>query len=149
MITKEKLTEILKVGVSTGADFAEIFIESTVDNTMRGMSGEIETATTSETYGAGIRLLQGVDEVYGYTNDVSFDSLKQLATDLSQSFEGKPGLVLPLGEERPYKVKIERRMGDVPHEERAEILKRVSKRISDYSRKLFKELWTYLKVSNQ
>ena len=136
MITKEKLAEILKVGVSTGADFAEIFIESTIDNTMRGMSGEIETATTSETYGAGIRLLQGVDEVYGYTNDVSFESLKQLATDLSQSFEGKPGIVLPLGEERPYKINIERRMGDVPHEERAEILKRVSKRISDYSPKI-------------
>ena len=42
MITKEKLTEILKVGVSTGADFAEIFIESTIDNTMRGMSEKLK-----------------------------------------------------------------------------------------------------------
>ena len=136
MITKDKISEILKAGVSTGADFAEIFIESTVDNSMRAMSGEIESATTYESFGAGIRLIQGIDEVYGYTNDVSFESLKQLATDLAASFSGKPGLVLPLGDERPYTVQIKRRMGDVPNEERAAILKKISKRISEYSPKI-------------
>ncbi|MGI6781278.1 MAG: TldD/PmbA family protein [Acholeplasmataceae bacterium] len=136
MIRKDKITKILEAGVQTGADFAEIFLENTISNSMRAMSGEVEQASTSESYGAGIRLISGIDEVYGYTNDTSFESLLKLATDLSKSFNGEPGVVLPLGNERPYEVNVKRRMGDVSNEERKEILQRISKRIKDYDSKI-------------
>ena len=50
-------------------------------------------------HSGGVKLISGIDEVYGYTNDVSFESLLKLATDLSKSFNSKPGVVLPLGNE--------------------------------------------------
>lgn len=136
MIKKDQIIKILEAGVSTGADFAELFLENTISNSMRGMSGEIEQASTSESFGAGIRLIQGIDEVYGYSNDTSFESLLKLATDLSKSFEGKPGVVLPLGNERPYSVDVERRMGDVSNEERKQIIQKTSKRIKDSDPKI-------------
>ena len=136
MITKNKIEQILKAGVATGADFAEIFLESTVSNSMRGMSGEIEQVSTNESFGAGIRLIAGIDEVYGYTNEVSFESLLKLATDLSKSFNGQPGAVLSLGEERGYTVDIERRMGDVSNEERKALIQKISKRIKDYDERI-------------
>lgn len=122
MIRKDKINKILEAGVQTGADFAELFLENTVFNSMRGMSGEVDNVSTRESFGAGIRLILGIDEAYGYTNDVSFQSLLKLATDLSKSFHGEPGTVLPLGEERPYTIDVKRRMGDVPNEERKEIV---------------------------
>lgn len=136
MIRKDKINKILEAGVQTGADFAELFLENTISNSMRGMSGEIDSVSTNETFGAGIRLISGIDEVYGYTNDVSFESLLKLATDLSKSFNGKPGVVLPLGNERPYEVNVKRRMGDVSNEERKEIIQRISKRIKDFDAKI-------------
>ncbi|MGI6787576.1 MAG: TldD/PmbA family protein [Acholeplasmataceae bacterium] len=136
MIRKDKINKILEAGVQTGADFAELFLENTVFNSMRGMSGEVDNVSTRESFGAGIRLISGIDEVYGYTNDVSFQSLLKLATDLSKSFHGEPGTVLPLGEERPYTIDVKRRMGDVPNEERKEIVQRISKRIKDYDPKI-------------
>jgi hypothetical protein len=41
MIRKDKITKILEAGVQTGADFAELFLENTISNAMRGMSGEL------------------------------------------------------------------------------------------------------------
>jgi len=144
MIRKDKITKILEAGVQTGADFAELFLENAISNAMRGMSGEIDQVSTNETFGAGIRLISGVDEVYGYTNDVSYESLLKLATDLSKSFNGKPGTVLPLGNERPYTVNVKRRMGDVSNDERKEIIQRISKRIKDFDPKIVQGVMSLL-----
>lgn len=136
MINKSKIELILKAGVSTGADFAELFLESSVSQSIRGMSGEVEQASTNESFGAGIRLISDIDEVYGFTNDMSFESLHKLATDLAASFKGKPGVVLPFNEERPYSINVERRIDDVSSDERKELVQRVSKRIKEYDPKI-------------
>ena len=136
MINKEKLEAVLKVGVSTGADFAELFLEQKETRRMRSISGDIDRVRTSETYGIGIRLMKGLDEVNGYTNDMSYESALKLAHDLSQSFNGKPGVVESLREETPYTVDIKRRMGDVSNDERVEILTKLTKTIKNYDDKI-------------
>ena len=86
MISKKLAQEVLNAGLATGADFAEIFIEETNVENISLDNGNCETATDTIIYGAGIRLLNKLQSVYGYTNDLSRNGLLNLATSLSKSF---------------------------------------------------------------
>lgn len=89
MISKTLAKDVLNTSLSTGGDFAEIFLEDTVQENISLDNGVCEQATTSYVYGAGIRILKGLQSVYGYTNDLSKKSLINLALSLSKSFEGE------------------------------------------------------------
>jgi TldD protein len=88
MISKLICKEVLEQALSTGADFAEIFVESTYNNNFELTSGKVTKATSNHVYGVSIRILQGSQEVNGYTNDFSKESLLKLATSLASSFKG-------------------------------------------------------------
>ncbi len=94
MLSKKQAIEVLNKGLSTGADYAEIFIEDKLSYGYSVENGKVETTSTSETFGAGIRLLKKLQSVYGYTNDVSKKGLLALAESLSSSFEGKQELTV-------------------------------------------------------
>lgn len=89
MISKTLAKDVLNTSLSTGGDFAEIFLEDTIQENISLDNGVCEQATTSYVYGAGIRILKGLQSVYGYTNDLSKKSLISLASSLSKSFEGE------------------------------------------------------------
>ena len=89
MISKKLAQLVLNAALSTGADFAEIFIEETYVENISLDNGNCETATNSVIYGAGIRLLNKLQSVYGYTNDLSKKGLLELAKTLASSFNEK------------------------------------------------------------
>ncbi len=78
MLYKKDLKFLLQEGLATGADFAEIFLEDTKSSVIRITSGEVTQIDRGNTFGAGVRLIKGIDEVYGYTNQVSVEDLKTL-----------------------------------------------------------------------
>ena len=86
MISKKLALEVLNVATSTGADFAEIYLEENNSSAIMLDNCKVESCQDSLTYGAGIRLLKGLQSVYGYTNDISKKGLKKLALSLSASF---------------------------------------------------------------
>lgn len=71
MLTKETARLVLDAGLLTGADYAEIFYEDTTSGTITMLSGKVDASSSKHLFGAGIRLLRGNEEVYGYTSDVS------------------------------------------------------------------------------
>ena len=89
MISKKIAIDVLNIGLSTGADFAEIFIEEKVSNSIVIDNGKVENSVIAKSFGAGIRLLKELQSVYGYTNDVSRAVLTKLASSLSNSFNGE------------------------------------------------------------
>ncbi len=86
MISKKLAILVLNECLATGADFAEIFIEDTNVENISLDNGNCETSTDSIIYGAGIRLLNKLQSVYGYTNDLSKNGLLKLAKTLASSF---------------------------------------------------------------
>lgn len=86
MINKKQAIELLNVGLSTGADFAEIYIEDKTSYSYSIENGKVNVSSIANTYGAGIRLLNKLQSVYGYTNDVSMNGLLSLMNSLSSSF---------------------------------------------------------------
>lgn len=71
MISKKLAIEVLNIAASTGADFAEIYLEENRSASILVDNGRVETCQDDLTYGAGIRLLKGLQSVYGSTNDLS------------------------------------------------------------------------------
>ncbi len=89
MLKKKEIQELLNEALSTGADFAEIFFENSVSSTIKVISGEVTSVDASNIHGVGVRLIEGIDEVYGFTNQVSYDSILKLVTNLRASFKGE------------------------------------------------------------
>ena len=89
MLSKKLAKEVLDLCLTTGGDFAEIFAENTYSQAFRMANGKVLQASTNNVHGVGIRILKGLEEVYGYTNDVTSEGLKSLATSLASSYNEK------------------------------------------------------------
>ena len=82
MLSKKELEEYLSLCMSSQADFAEIYEEDEVSETIAMMDGKTENINRTHTAGAGIRLYKGLQTVYAYTNDTGEDVMKGLINDL-------------------------------------------------------------------
>ena len=89
MISKNQAIRILNSGLHTGADYAEIFIEEKDTFAVVIENGKVENSAIRHSYGAGIRLLNKLQSVYGYTNEVNEKALTRLIENLSASFSDK------------------------------------------------------------
>ena len=89
MINKNQAIRILNSGLKTGADYAEIYIEEKDSFTVVVENGKVENSGIRHSYGAGVRLLNKLQSVYGYTNEVNEKSLTKLIENLSNSFHDK------------------------------------------------------------
>ena len=78
--------------LSTGGDFAEIFMEDTRGTTLRMLNGSLEEGVSGRDYGVGIRIFQGYRSVYAYTNDARKENLLKVALEAAAALEGTPGL---------------------------------------------------------
>ncbi len=110
LLQKDLIEKLLENGMTTGADFAEIFVEEKYTNSMQMVTGRIEKVTSSRTRGVGIRLAKGLQSVYGYTNNQNPEAMLSLACNLTKSFSSsektirKPLMELEVG--KRHKVKL-------------------------------------------
>lgn len=79
------LTKALDAALSTGADFADIFLEDTYSSQLSVLNSKPEQAIVGQLYGAGIRLFFGHEIVYVTTNDLSEAGLVKAALNAAQS----------------------------------------------------------------
>jgi TldD protein len=79
MLDKTVVHDVLEAALSTGGDFAEVFAEHNAKNSIIMVNGLVEKAQAGIDYGVGIRLFNGCNAVYGYTNDASRDNLIKTA----------------------------------------------------------------------
>ena len=136
MLDKKVLQSLLEEGLKTGAEFAEIFFEDTNQSSIRVTSGDVTNASFNNIHGAGVRLMVGTDVVYGYTNDVSEDSIRKLMVQLRASFNGEPRKAETLGDAKPYQYTIKKPMKGVSQADKAEKLVSLSKIIKEHDERI-------------
>lgn len=89
MFNKKLALDILNIATSTGADFAEIFYEDTYSSYI-GLEGlKVDSSSTANRNGIGLRILKGTQSVYGAASDLSKKSLYNFASNLAKSFNGE------------------------------------------------------------
>ena len=71
MIDKLVAQRVLGHAMSSGGDYAELFVENSVRSSIKLVDNLIDTALSGRRYGAGVRVFKGFKSVYATTNDVS------------------------------------------------------------------------------
>lgn len=134
MLSKRELKEILKLCLSTGADFGELFFEKTIGNNYELTKGKITKASTTYIHGVGIRILNGREEVYGYTNNTDYESVSKLAKKLALSFNGQDkNIDFELKEEQSNNHPVLKRPSDVKLEDKVALMQTLSEGAISYS----------------
>ena len=78
-LSRETLEKLLKAALQHGGEFAEVYVEYTVGNSIGLEENKIYAAQRGVDMGVGIRVLHGEKTGYAHSDDLSFDKLKQTA----------------------------------------------------------------------
>lgn len=95
-LSKETLEKLLQVALQHGGEFAEVYVEYTVSNSISLDEDKIQGALRGVDMGVGIRVLHGEKTGYAYSDDLSFDKLKQTA-DVAGLIAAEKNIRQPVG----------------------------------------------------
>ncbi len=136
MLSKALIEDLLAAALTTGGDFAEIYVEDTRNNTIVLQGGKVENSVTGRDYGVGIRIFSGLNSVYAYTNENSREKLLALAGQAAQAIRGQKQQDLTLNlMSRPMENLhiISQYPKDVPHARRVAIMREAYRIAREYS----------------
>ncbi len=138
MISKNLALKVLNECLATGGDYAEIYLERTLSNSVSLENGKVESVSKNDGFGVGIRILNELRSVYGYSSDISAKSLLSLAHRLAASFTGERRFTVTKIEKQHVKVinKITDHIKDVPAKEKVAYLKECYKATKDVDARL-------------
>ncbi|MCL2096857.1 MAG: TldD/PmbA family protein [Oscillospiraceae bacterium] len=89
MLNQSIVNEVLDEALAKGGDFAELFVENNRKESIVMRNGVIEDSVSGIDYGCGLRIFDGFNCVYAYTNDTSKESLIKLAKDAGAVIKNK------------------------------------------------------------
>ncbi len=93
-LTDREQKRILELALARGGEFAEIFAEYRLFSFINMEEEIIKETAESVSLGLGIRVIAGEKTGYGYTNDLSFETIKKTAlTAASIADSGKTGSI--------------------------------------------------------
>ena len=136
MLNQLLIQDVLDEGMSLGADFVEIFVEESQTQTLSMVSSKLDNANKGIDFGIGIRLLSGLQSVYGYTNEPSRESLLKTVRTLAAALTRKTSEVGDaLDLRRQHIVNrhlVAQDLEQVPAGRRLDVLRQISETVKNY-----------------
>ena len=128
MISKELCSKIINVALESGADFAEVFVEKRNSSSMHIAENLIESSSSSESIGVGIRIFNKDFQTYGYTNIIDENNLIKTAKNVAQALQNKRQLTAAELNEVNYDVhtKCLKNSNSIAKSDKASFLKEAS-----------------------
>lgn len=90
MLPKRLLEEVLQKALSTGADFAEVYVERTKENSIFMIDSKVDSIKDRLISGVGIRILKGTRCVTGSTSSMEREALLACAGRVADTLNGVP-----------------------------------------------------------
>ncbi len=146
-INQKLAKDILDVALSTGGQFAEVFMESTTDETLQMRQGMLANANVSKVAGAAVRVIKDGTEVNASVTDFSYDNLMSTAHTLAGSFSGEKVVEVEEFNEKDVTIYVHPenvRSGDYTRE--LELLKGATEGASTYSPEIIQVISGLTKV---
>jgi len=92
LLPRDLLAELLAIARSAGADFAEVYGESTLSTGFSYEERRLKTSSLSATQGLGVRAVIGEQTGYAYADGFAPDDLREAARVASRiARDGRPG----------------------------------------------------------
>jgi len=109
-LSQEDLKKLLEIALGRGGEFAEVYYERSVSNSISLDEDKITAATRGLDMGVGFRVLQGEKTGYAFSDDLDFARLKEAAETAALIASGaakvKPENLTPLSPPSYYLVKV-------------------------------------------
>ena len=150
MIARDVCQRVLKVAASTGADYAEIFAENSVNNSISMIANKVDNIRNTVIAGAAVRVYKGLRSVMATTIDTSESGLIRCAEKAAEA--------LGQGSAQMEIVLRERLFGDVhpvvtcpssvPNKEKIDILKAGYFAAKDYDESVVQATGSLLDVDH-
>ena len=86
---RERIETILNELVTTGADFAEVFLESNSTKVFNYIDKKLDALTINESNGLWLRIALDNQEYYGATNDFSSKGIKDVISNLTKNIDSE------------------------------------------------------------
>ena len=136
-ITESVAKEILEIALSTGGEFAEVFMENTKNENYEMTLCKVTKANVSQVSGAAIRIIKDGVEVNASVTECNAEKLKVVAKNLASSFEGtKTTEVLPFVEKKVPLVVNPLRYTDDSNDVEIGLMEKTSKAAIEYSKEI-------------
>ncbi|MFW6300913.1 MAG: TldD/PmbA family protein [Bacillota bacterium] len=134
MIDKNVLLEVIDAALSEGGDYAEVFVEKSYLNSIKMIGGDIEEAKSGADYGLGLRIFDGFNGIYAYTNNTDRNNLLKVARNTSKALKSErimsPDNLEPVREMNNHLIKI--RPDRVNQSDKLDLMKRANQVASNY-----------------
>ncbi|MFI5399995.1 MAG: TldD/PmbA family protein [SAR324 cluster bacterium] len=131
MLAQGTVHKIFELGMAHGADFAEVFAEDSESSSIDLLDRKIDSISSGNSFGVGVRLLYGDEAYYGYSSDGMEAALLQLTGNLAQAHrERRPGAPSPFHQETVldrHTVRVDPEQ--VPKRERVDLLRSLDARV--------------------
>ncbi len=88
MLDKRLIEDIIMAALSTGGDFAEVFVEDKYNSGITMIGGKVDNSISGRDFGVGIRIFKGLNSVYAYTNQHTREALIDMAIKASGAIQG-------------------------------------------------------------
>lgn len=96
ILSADQVGELLRIGLSRGADFAEVYAEYTVSTSFVVDEKLLKTAQYGISQGVGIRVIQGDQTGYAYADEFGMAALREAAeVAAAVARDGRPGSARP------------------------------------------------------
>lgn len=89
MLDQQTARDVLDAALSSGGDFAEIFLEDRRNNTLVLQNNRLETVNSGRIHGAGIRVYVGLNAIYTFTNDTDREGLLRCAKQAASAVKAE------------------------------------------------------------
>ncbi len=150
MISREICGRVLQRALSTGADYAELFAEKTLNHTINMIASKVDTIGDRVVAGASVRVYKGLRSVMASTVDTSEEGLLRCAERAAEALgQGKAAMDIVLHERRfgdIHPVKIV--PASVGNARKVEILKEGYFAAKDYAPSIVQVTGTLLDVDH-
>jgi len=78
-VTPEMLQKVIAEAMSKGGDYADLFFEHKISNTLSLEDGQVNRSYSNVDYGMGIRVLKGDQTGFAYTETISLQDMLKVA----------------------------------------------------------------------
>jgi TldD protein len=130
-VTEKLLRDTLASALSKGGDYADVYFQHRVSNSLALEDGAVNRAFANVGLGVGVRVIKGDQTGYGFTEDLTPDALKRAALTAAAIAEGpaKTGPVsFKVMENKPNRYPVKTKWEDVRPQQKLAILNSLNER---------------------
>lgn len=78
-VSEADLKKVLAAALEKGGDYADLFFEHTISNSIRLMDGAVNNSYSNIDYGVGVRVLTGDQSGYAYVENITVEDMLKAA----------------------------------------------------------------------